>query len=73
MATISLQQQIIKQISEIEDIALLEKIKSILETSKYQLSQDQVSLINEAEIQYEKQEYIDDSELDEKFKEWQIK
>lgn len=73
MATISLQQQIIKQISEIEDIALLEKIKSILETSKYQLSQDQVSLINEAEIQYEKQEYIDGSELDEKFKEWQIK
>lgn len=73
MATISLQQQIIKQISEIEDITLLEKIKSILETSKYQLSQDQVSLINEAEIQYGKQEYIDDSEMDEKFKEWQKK
>lgn len=73
MATISLQQQIIKQISEIEDITLLEKIKSILETSKYQLSQDQVFLIDEAEIQYEKQEYIDDNKLDEKFKEWQIK
>ncbi|MFC6096784.1 hypothetical protein ACFPVY_09005 [Flavobacterium qiangtangense] len=73
MATISLQQQIIEQISEIEDITLLEKIKTILDSSKYQLSQDQISLVNEAENQYEKGEFIDDQAMDEKFKEWQKK
>lgn len=71
MATISLQQQIIKQISEIEDVTLLEKIKSILDNSKYQLSNDQISLVNEAEHQYKNADFIDDQAMDEKFKEWQ--
>ena len=71
MTTISLQQQIIEQISEIEDVTLLEKIKTILDSSKYQLSQDQISLVNEAEHQYENGEFIDDHAMDEKFKEWQ--
>jgi len=71
MATISLKQQIIEQISEIEDVTLLEKIKTILDSSKYQLSQDQISLVNEAENQYENGEFIDDQAMDEKFKEWQ--
>jgi len=71
MATISLQQQIIDQISEIEDITLLEKIKNILDSSKYELSQDQIFLVNEADNQYKKGEFIDDQAMDEKFKEWQ--
>jgi len=71
MATISLQQQIIEQISEIEDVTLLEKIKTILDSSKYQMSKDQISLVNEAEHQYENGNFIDNQAMDEKFKEWQ--
>lgn len=71
MATISLQQQIIEQISEIEDVSLLEKIKTILDSSKYQMSKDQISLVNEAEYQYKNGNFIDDQAMDEKFKEWQ--
>ena len=71
MATISLQQQIIEQISEIEDVTLLEKIKTILDSSKYQLSDSQISLVNESERQYESGEFIDGEAMDENFNEWQ--
>ena len=73
MTSISLQQQIIKQISEIEDVTLLEKIKTSLDSSKYQLSDSQISLVEEAERQYEKGEFIDENAMNEKFKEWQKK
>lgn len=70
MAIISLQEQIIKQIESIQDVSLLEKIKSILDASKYNLSENQVSLINEADIQYESGDVIDGDAMNQKFDEW---
>jgi len=72
MTTINLKKQLIQQISEIDDHAFLEAIKTILDCKSkiYQLSTDQKSEINKSKDQINQGLLIGQKELDEEFEKW---
>lgn len=70
MTAIAMQKKLIKKISEIEDVSLLESINNYLDSHAYILSNKQLHLIQEAENQYAKNNFIDSDEMDRKVAEW---
>ena len=74
MTAIALKQYITNRIIDIDDDVILEKIKILIDSNSeevYELSDEQIVLFNEAQIQYKNGDYIDDLEMDKKVEEWQ--
>ena len=74
MTAIALKQYITNRIIDIDDDVILEKIRNLIDSSSekvYELSDEQIILFNEAQIQYKNGDYIDDLEMDKKVEEWQ--
>lgn len=74
MTAIALKQYITKKIIDIDDNLILEKIRSLIDSKPeivYELSEEQINLFNEAQVQYKNGDYIDDLEMDKKFALWQ--
>ena len=74
MTAIALKQYITNRIIDIDDDNILEKIKILIDSNSeivYELSDEQIVLFNEAQIQYKNGDYIDDLEMDKKIEEWQ--
>ena len=74
MTAIALKQYITNRIIDIDDDNILEKIKILIDSNSeivYELSDEQIVLFNEAQIQYKNGDYIDDLEMDKKVEEWQ--
>ncbi len=74
MTAIALKQYITNRIIDIDDDVILEKIKNLIDSNSekvYELSDEQIILFNEAQIQFKNGEYIDDLEMDKKVEEWQ--
>ena len=74
MTAIALKQYIANKIIDIDDNLILEKIRSLIDSKPeivYELSEEQINLFNEAQVQYKNGDYIDDLEMDKKFALWQ--
>ena len=74
MTAIALKQYITNKIIDIDDNLILEKIRSLIDSKPeivYELSEEQINLFNEAQVQYKNGDYIDDLEMDKKFALWQ--
>jgi hypothetical protein len=74
MTAIALKQYITNRIIDIDDDVILEKIRNLIDSNSekvYELSDEQIILFNEAQIQYKNGDYIDDLEMDKKVEEWQ--
>jgi hypothetical protein len=65
MTAITLQQKLIKKIAQIQDVAILKSVESLLksETKPRKLSDLQKRLIEESEEQYKRGEYIEHDDL----------
>jgi hypothetical protein len=74
MTTLQLKRLLINRINEIDDLAFLNEIKSILDSkSKKQilkLTPEQRQEIHESKIEIEKGYYIEQSELDKEVERW---
>ncbi len=75
MTTIELKKQLINRIAEIDDESFLQAIKTILDSKTQSrvltLTEAQRWEINESKKQIEKGEFIEQSDLDQKFNQWQ--
>ena len=75
MTTIELKKQLINRIAEIDDESFLQAIKTILDSKTQSrvltLTEAQRREINESKKQIEKGEFIEQSDLDQKFNQWQ--
>ncbi len=74
MTTLQLKRLLINRINEIDDIAFLNEIKSILDSKSKQqilkLTQEQRLEIYESKKEIEKGYYIEQSELDKEVERW---
>ncbi len=74
MTAIALKQYITNKIIDIDDNLILEKIRNLIDSKSeivYNLSEEQINLFNEAQVQYKNGDYIDDLEMDKKVALWQ--
>jgi hypothetical protein len=74
MLAVDLKKYLVSKINHIDDTSFLEKIKQLVdanEESVYLLTNEQVRLVKEGDIQYQNKEYIDDIEMDKKVSAWQ--
>ncbi|MDP2888052.1 MAG: hypothetical protein Q8P34_03680 [Bacteroidota bacterium] len=74
MTTLQLKRLLINRINEIDDIAFLNEIKSILDSKSKQqilkLTQEQRLEIHESKKEIEKGYYIEQSEIDQEVERW---
>lgn len=74
MTTLQLKRLLINRINEIDDIAFLNEIKSILDSKSKQqilkLTQEQRLEIQESKNEIDKGYYIEQSELDQEVERW---
>ena len=74
MTTIELKKLLINRITEINDEAFLNAIKTILETrtksQTLKLTVEQIDDINESKKQYKEGYYIEQAQLDKEFTKW---
>ena len=74
MTAIALKQYIANKIVSVDDNVILEKIKSLIDSmlvKDYELSTEQIILLNESQVQYHNGDFIEESVMDKKVEEWQ--
>ena len=73
MTTIALKKYLVSKINLLEDESILEKLKTIVDKNEatYELSSSQIQLINEAQEEIKKGEYISQDEMDLKVQAWE--
>jgi hypothetical protein len=74
MLAVDLKKYLVSKINHIDDTSFLEKIKQLVdanEESVYLLTNEQVRLVKEGDIQYQNKEYVDGIEMDKKVSAWQ--
>lgn len=74
MTAIALKQYIANKIVSVDDNIILEKIKSLIDSTlvkDYELSADQIILLNESQVQYHNGDFTEESVTDKKVEEWQ--
>lgn len=73
MTTIALKKYLVSKINLLEDESILEKLKTIVDKNEvtYELSVSQIQLINEAQEEIKKGEYISQDEMDLKVQAWE--
>jgi hypothetical protein len=73
MATLELKKYLVSKINLIDDYLILNEIVKLIdkkESTVYQLSEEQVNLVNEAKEQFKNGDYIDQDEMDRRVEEW---
>jgi len=72
MTAIALQKRLLKQIAEIDDVAVLRKIDQIVKTNPkvYQLTDEQMEEVRVSQKQYENGEYFTSDEMNSLVKQW---
>jgi hypothetical protein len=73
MATLELKKYLVSKINLIDDDLILNEIVKLIdkkESTVYQLSEEQVNLVNEAKEQFKNGDYIDQDEMDRRVEEW---
>lgn len=74
MTAIALKQYIANKIVSVDDNIILEKIKSLIDSTlvkDYKVSAEQIVLLNESQVQYHNGDFIEESVMDKKVEEWQ--
>lgn len=73
MATLELKKYLVSKINQIDDDLILNEIVQLLdkkESTVYQLSEEQINLVNEAKEQFKNGDFIDQDEMDRRVEAW---
>ena len=73
MATLELKKYLVSKINQIDDDLILNEIVQLIdkkESTVYQLSEEQINLVNEAKEQFKNGDYIDQDEMDRRVEAW---
>lgn len=73
MATLELKKYLVSKINQIDDDLILNEIVQLIdkkESTVYQLSKEQINLVNEATEQFKNGDYIDQDEMDRRVEAW---
>ena len=74
MTAIAIQKYIAQKISDIEDDLILKQIKNLIDSKQeivYELSNEQLNLLEESKNQYLNNDFIDDFEMEKRVAAWQ--
>jgi hypothetical protein len=73
MATLELKKYLVSKINQIDDDLILNEIVQLIdkkESTVYQLSKEQINLVNEAKEQFKNGDFIDQDEMDRRVEAW---
>ena len=73
MATLELKKYLVSKINQIDDDLILNEIVQDIkkkESTVYQLSKEQINLVNEAKEQFKNGDFIDQDEMDRRVEAW---
>jgi hypothetical protein len=73
MATLELKKYLVSKINQIDDDLILNEIVQLIdkkESTVYQLSEEQINLVNEAKEQFKNGDFIDQDEMDRRVEAW---
>ena len=73
METLELKKYLVSKINQIDDDLILNEIVQLIdkkESTVYQLSKEQINLVNEAKEQFKNGDFIDQDEMDRRVEAW---